>query len=264
MGKESPPQKTTHQPSRPAAVQNTAAGPHSFKPALAQDLTSRKPRDPDLLENNHLFRELFEHLKSGAAIYEVRQNGEEVILKELNKRAEYIERLTREDLLGREFREIFPGDEAAGLREVIQRVWLSGASEHMPPSYYEDEQSSGWREHFVYKLPSSEVVVIYDDITARVLAEKAQRQSEERLHQISKHLQDVLWITTPEFDKIFYVSYPSANPSSSSTWTPSKLTARPAKAALLSSDCPSCRRSWDFLTIIRLKILKMRNVLKKI
>ena len=64
----------------------------------------------------------------------------------------------------------------------------------------------GWREHFIYKLPSDEVVVIYDNVTPRVLAEKALRESEERLRQLADHIQDVFWITTPEVDQIVYVS----------------------------------------------------------
>ena len=145
-------------------------------------------------------------MKSGAAVYEVRQNGVEVILKDFNKKAEQMERLNREDLLGRDFREIFPGNEASGLLEVIQRVWCSGQSEHLLPTYYEDEQSSGWREHFVYKLPSAEVVVIYDNVTARVLAEKSLREREEPLRQLAEHIEGVFWIATPEIDKIIYVS----------------------------------------------------------
>jgi len=206
MGKESR-SPDLPQPTTPSA----AAGENAPRGSKSPELTSApgpapRPHKPHHRENDNPYRELFNHLKSGAAIYEVRQSGEEVILKDLNKRAEYIERLNREDLLGRNFRDIFTGREAAALCQVIQRVWLTGASEHLPPSYYEDEHSSGWREHFVYKLPSSEVVVIYDNVTARVLAEKARRESEERLHQLAEHLQDVLWIATPGFEKIIYVS----------------------------------------------------------
>ena len=52
--------------------------------------------------------------------------------------------------------------------------WKSGNAERHPAVFYEDPQHSGWRENYVYRLPSGQVVAIYEDVTAR-------RRYEERL-----------------------------------------------------------------------------------
>jgi PAS domain S-box-containing protein len=174
--------------------------------AAARDITQRQRQERELKENENRFRELFNHMKSGVAIYEVRHNGEEVVFKDINQGAERLEGLNREDLLGKDVREIFPGIEDYDLFEAIRRVWWTGQSEHLPEAFYQYGQSSGWRDHFVYKLPSDEVVVIYDNVTVRVLAEKALREGEERLRQLAEHIQAAFWIATPDIDEMIYVS----------------------------------------------------------
>jgi PAS domain S-box-containing protein len=60
-------------------------------------------------------------------------------------------------------------------------VYLTGKPEHLPASYYKDEQREGWRENFIYRLPSGEIVAIYDDITDRKRAEEDLRLQREEL-----------------------------------------------------------------------------------
>ncbi|KAF5434670.1 PAS domain-containing protein, partial [Candidatus Methanophagaceae archaeon] len=55
-----------------------------------------------------------------------------------------------------------------GLFKVFQRVWRTGKQEYFPEAIYRDEHDPGtWRENWVYKLPSGEIVSVYNDITER-------------------------------------------------------------------------------------------------
>ncbi len=51
--------------------------------------------------------------------------------------------------------EVFPGSRDSGLFQALQRAWRTGEGEYLPVYYYRDERISGWRESFVYKLPSA-------------------------------------------------------------------------------------------------------------
>lgn len=144
--------------------------------SVVTDITSRKRAEAILDERENRFRELFQHMSSGAAVYEVADGGKDFVFKDINWAGERIEKVKREDVLGRKVTETFPAIEDFGLLEVFRRVWGTGKPEFFPVSFYEDERISGWRENYVCKLPSGEVVVVYDDVTKR-------KQAEDKLKQ---------------------------------------------------------------------------------
>jgi two-component system, sensor histidine kinase and response regulator len=86
---------------------------------------------------------------------------------------ERIDRVRREELIGKRVTVTFPDVEEMGLLAVFRRVFKSGRPEQFPLSFYHDGRISGWRENFVYRLASGELVAIYEDVTARKQAEEA-------------------------------------------------------------------------------------------
>ncbi|MDI6817794.1 PAS domain S-box protein [Methanothermobacter wolfeii] len=111
------------------------------------------------------YRELFENINTCVAVYEAVDDGEDFIFTDFNRAAEETERIKREDVLGKRVTEVFPGVEEFGLLDVLRRVYRTGNPEHYPLTQYQDERISGWRENFVYRLPSGEVVAVYEDRT---------------------------------------------------------------------------------------------------
>jgi len=157
---------------------------------LNREVDKRKKKEVALLESETRFRELFENMRSGVAVYEAVDDGEDFIFKDFNKGAEKIDGLTGEDVVGRRVTDVFPRVKEFGIFEVFQRVWRTGKPEHFPDAMYGDERIISWRENNIYKLPSGEVVAIYDDITDRKHAEeeiKSHREHLALINQILRH-----------------------------------------------------------------------------
>jgi len=147
-------------------------------------ILERMKTEQNLKESEEKFRELFNNMSSGVAVYETINDGENFIFKDFNLAGERIDKTNKEDLIGKEVTEVFPGVKEFGLFEVFQRVWKSGTPEHYPITLYQDDRTSGWRENYIYKLPTGELVAVYDDVTEQKLAQEKLKESEEKYRLI--------------------------------------------------------------------------------
>ena len=128
--------------------------------------SQQHPQD-ELKEYQAKFKILFDNVSSGVAIYEARNDGEEFVFVDFNRAAEETDLIKKEELVGKSVTEVFPGVKEFGLLDVFRRVYKTGTPEHHPVSVYKDERIAGWRENYVYRLPSGQIVAIYDDVSAR-------------------------------------------------------------------------------------------------
>ncbi len=147
--------------------------------SLVEDTTDYVLALDALAESENRLRAMFEHMGSGVAVYEASEDGTEFMFKDFNPMAERITRIKRDVVLGKNLLEKFPGMKRSGLLAAIQRVWETGRDEYLPPFYYRDDIREGWRENRIYRLPSGEVVAIFDDVTQRMLAQEELRKAKE-------------------------------------------------------------------------------------
>ena len=142
----------------------------------------------NILDRERRFRSLFQNMGNAVAVYEAVDGGRDFVFKDFNHAGERIEGIGREDLVGRRLTDVFPGVEEFGFLTVLRRVWESGEPAHHPPTLYQDERISAWRENWVYRLPSGEVVAVYDDVTPKVVAEAALKESEARFRRVVENM----------------------------------------------------------------------------
>ncbi|MDI9570698.1 MAG: PAS domain S-box protein [Pseudomonadota bacterium] len=162
------------------------------------DVTDRRRAEQALRESENRYSELFERMSSGVAIYEAVDEGRDFVFRGFNAAAERMERIKREEVLGKRVTEVFPGVRDFGLLAVFRRVCKSGRPESRNISFYQDSRIAGWRENHVYKLPSGEIVAIYNDVTERKQAEESLRRMEENYRSIFENAREGIYRTTPE------------------------------------------------------------------
>ena len=132
------------------------------------------------------YKGIFDHIKSGVAVYEAVDNGDDFVFVDINRSSEKIEGLKRENAIGKRVTEIFPGIKAFGLFKVFQRVYRTGKPEDFEDAHYEDERIEGWRSNSVFKIPTGEIVAVYDDLTEKKQMEQELEKNRYRLKTAEK------------------------------------------------------------------------------
>lgn len=143
----------------------------NFNSRLNREIKAKEKSQSDLVESESRLKAMFENIHSGVAIYEAVDNGRNFVIKSFNRAAQKIEKVKLQDVIGKPVTEVFPGVRDFGLFDAFQRVYRSGHPEHMPVSLYKDNRIVGWRENYIYKLPSGELAAVYNDETVRKKAE---------------------------------------------------------------------------------------------
>ena len=72
------------------------------------------------IEKETKFRILFEHMHSGAAIYEAIDDGQDFVFLDINESGLLHGKAQREDVIGKRVTEVFPNVKDMGLFEVLQ------------------------------------------------------------------------------------------------------------------------------------------------
>jgi len=140
----------------------------------------------DRLIGEAMMRGLFDNMTSGAAIYEVLNDGssgDDYIIKSFNNAALKIEHMSLPEVVGKSLKTLRPKIDDYGLIPVFQKVFVTGEPAQYPAEIYQDEKYRSWYENNVFKLPTGEIVAIYSDVTDRKEAELALNAINENLEQ---------------------------------------------------------------------------------
>ena len=151
------------------------------KRVIAERALSELASEKRLRESERRYRQLYDTTKSGVAVYRPVPDGEGFIIEDMNRRAREIMGVSS-GYEGRDVREIFPGVGGIGLLDVFRRVRDTGQAESCPASFYKDKDIEMWVENHVYRLPSGQIVAVFDDVTER-------KRSEEKIRKLNEELE---------------------------------------------------------------------------
>ena len=154
------------------------------------DINDRILAEQAMRDSEFRHRELFNNMSSGVAVFET-GDGKIFRCTDLNVAGRRIDHLERVEIGRSEAGELFPGLEDCGLMKTMRDVWTSGQPRRVEAFQYRDDRGESWRSAYVYKLPSGEVVLVYEDIT-----DDMERQADLRLKRFSidKSSDALFWI----------------------------------------------------------------------
>lgn len=153
-----------------------------FRLGVLHDITAEMRSEKALRESETRYRELVENMSDGVAVYRVVGDAEGFVFQQFNQAAERITGLSREQVIGKTAEQAFPGLKRLGLLDVFREVWRRGRPQHHPLQEYRDHRLSLWVDNYVFKLPSGEVVAIFEDVTEKTRIANALKVTGERLH----------------------------------------------------------------------------------
>lgn len=161
-------------------------------PSAVQRALEEKAARVQRRESEERYHQLFENMSSGVAIFQPDQACQRFVFKAINRAAEHIDLIRREEVIGHSVEEIFPGVRDMGLLDVFKRVCQGGEVEHASIKLYRDERISGWRENNVYRLKTGEVVAVYEDVSERIERETRIKHLNRVLRTISACNEDLV------------------------------------------------------------------------
>ena len=126
-----------------------------------------KQKEKILKDSEERYKGIIQNTASCVVIYKPTDNGQNFIIVDFNQMAEKTEQISKDKVIGKKVTEVFPGVIDFGLFKVFQNVCKSGKPEYFPVSIYQDDRIKGYRENYVYKLSSGEIVAVYQDLTER-------------------------------------------------------------------------------------------------
>ncbi len=148
------------------------------------------------ISEKYFLREQFEQIHrltdQGIALYETNDGGKSFYFKDFNPAAEAIDHIRREEVLGCDVTEVFPGIAAFGLLEVMREVYRTGRQVKTPPGKYEDGRISGWRQNTVTRLSNNEILVVYTDKTREYEQIERLEKNNREINETKEYLKTLL------------------------------------------------------------------------
>jgi signal transduction histidine kinase len=104
-------------------------------------------------------------MNAGVAVYLPVENGNDFIFIDFNKAAEKITNTLYNEVIGKTLLSQFTNMDKTSFFKALQKVNETNEDMFLPAFYYKDSKRKGWRENYIYKLSTGEIVAIFDDVT---------------------------------------------------------------------------------------------------
>jgi len=157
-----------------------------------KDISKRKKLEQELQQKETVYRGLFNNINSGVAIFRPVNQGEDFNVVDINQAGEAISAVVRENVLGKAIFQAFPHIEHTNLIETMRAVYKTNQIKTclMTATY---DGTVHWVQDILYKLPTDEIVIVYDDVTEKKKTEEALIQEKNLLQALMDNIPDTIY-----------------------------------------------------------------------
>lgn len=140
------------------------------------DITKFKEAEERIYQQNELVRGLFNHVSQAIVIFQrvvLKNQKPDYIIREYNRVTEIWEKSKKENLIGKNLSRITPAMRHMDMFEDLEKVWTTELPIHSTKKFTDKNNKTDWYEIQIFKLPTGEIVSIYDNVTNRIGKEEA-------------------------------------------------------------------------------------------
>jgi diguanylate cyclase (GGDEF)-like protein/PAS domain S-box-containing protein len=163
-----------------------------------EDEISKKTKD--LVYSEKKLRTLVDNINEAVIVLE--KVDEDYRIVDFNQFAQKLEGVTKDDTIGASISVAFPMMEEYGLVDEIRKVYTTEESSHYLLSFCKDGGISGWRDNYIYKLSTGQIVIIYSDITQQKQYEESLRSLNTKLREKMEIINNNVLISTTDKDGV--------------------------------------------------------------
>ncbi len=130
---------------------------------LLRDITPERNTITELNKKETRYRSFFDAACNGMLILQMDNNKDDLRFKDVNKAAEQLLRIKKEDVIGKRCSDVFPRLRSAEYMGQANAA-LDGAPQALPPLQYVGRHKGPWISHYLFTLPSGEIASLVIDV----------------------------------------------------------------------------------------------------
>ncbi|MDD5259666.1 MAG: PAS domain S-box protein, partial [bacterium] len=156
---------------------------------------SLKSVNQELVDYEEQYRSIFDTIADGFALYEVKNEGREMIVADWNRAAEKMYNLLRQDVLGQDIKKFFPAMEKTDIYKAIVDCARSGEGKTIPLVHYQDAQHDQYMHNIIYPV-GERVAVIFRDVTVEEKTRQELMKSEQKFRSLIEGSAEAIYLAT--------------------------------------------------------------------
>lgn len=148
----------------------------------------------EVRENEVRYKGLFDNIRSAAVICEYSKDKESFKIKEVNSHLLKLEKRNKKDTIGKKLRTLFPGVPKEEVCKVVTKAWQDSSGFVDFTFDIAKDENNFIREGRVYKIPTEELVVLYEDATVEVERQQKIEDNEKKFRSIFENANDAIFL----------------------------------------------------------------------